>query len=198
MTESDILRALGEYCRKRKFRFFAHVKDGSYYGRQQRILDGFAVKDRQFINLFTEGFEVKVSRSDFLRDVKWQEYLPVCSSFYFVVPENMVGPHELPEGIGLIFCNERGALTIIKKARRRELDQPKLFEVFKYLVFNRTYSETEKVKAAVRKVRKLESKAAEDERTIKNWRDSYYDVQNELYALKRGRPAMAVPEGYQL
>ncbi|MDT8900928.1 MmcB family DNA repair protein [Anaeroselena agilis] len=185
MTESDVIRALARYCRDRKFRFFAHVKDGSYYNRQQRILDGFVVKERQFLNPVTEGFEVKVSRSDFLRDDKWQEYLPVCTSFYFVVPEGMVTTDEVPEGIGLIYCNERGILTIIKKARRRDLDQARLFEIFKYLVYNRTYSETEKVKAAARKVRRAERGLEEAQKTIKNWRDRYYDVSNELHTLKR-------------
>lgn len=187
MTEADIIRALVRYSKEKKFRFFAHVKDGSYYNRQQRILDGFAVKERQFLNPVTIGYEIKVSKSDFLRDVKWQEYLPVCTTFYFVVPEGLITANVLPDGIGLMYCNERGILTIARKASRREIDQSRLFEVFKYLVYNRTYSETEKVKAAARKIRRVEHDLTEANGTIKNWRDRYYDVSNELYALKRNR-----------
>ncbi len=187
MTESDILRALAGYCRERKFRFFGHVKDGSMYSRQQRILDGFAVAERQFLNPVTVGYEVKVSRSDFLRDEKWQEYLPVCTTFYFVVPDGLIAAGELPEGIGLMYCSDSGAITIIKKARRRDLDKDRLFEVFKYLVFHRCYPETEKVKAAAKRVRRLERDLADNQKTIQNWRDRYVDVRNELHELKRGK-----------
>jgi hypothetical protein len=187
MNEAFIISALSRYSREHKFRFFAHVKDGSYYGRQQRILDGFAVQERQFLNPVTVGYEIKVSRSDFLRDDKWQEYLPVCTSFYFAVPHGLITPNELPEGIGLIYCSDTGVLTIIKRAKRRGLDQSRLFEVFKYLVYNRTCSETEKVKAAAKKVRRVERDLDESQKTINRWKNSYYEVQNELYALKRRR-----------
>jgi Uncharacterized protein conserved in bacteria len=187
MTESDILRALAKDCREHKRLFFAHVKDGSGYTRQQRILDGFAVQDRQFLNPVTIGYEVKISRGDFLRDDKWQEYLPVCTTFYFVCPPQIIDNDDLPDGIGLMYCNDEGRLSLQKRAKRRELDQARLFEVFKYLVYNRCYSETAKVKAAARRVRGGERDLARAQKEIKNWKDNYFGVQNELYSLKRKR-----------
>lgn len=55
MNESDILRALSLDCREHKKLFFAHVKDGSYYARQQRILDGFAAEFDRLQILEAEG-----------------------------------------------------------------------------------------------------------------------------------------------
>lgn len=193
MTESDIIQALAKHCRDRNFRFFAHVKDGSPYYRQQRILDGFAVKDRQFLNSVTEGYEIKVSRSDFLRDGKWEEYLPVCTSFYFVTPEGLVSPDELPPGIGLLYCSERGVITLVKKAKRRETDQARLFELFKYLVLNRTYSETEKVKAALKKIRRIERDAAKDKLTISRQSREYKELYLEHRALRRAIRTVHIP-----
>lgn len=53
-------------------------------------------------NRETRGYEIKVSRADFLADKKWQEYLKYCSKFYFVAPTGIIKPNELPPEIGLI------------------------------------------------------------------------------------------------
>lgn len=53
-------------------------------------------------NRETRGYEIKVSRSDFLADKKWQEYLKYCRVFYFVAPTGIIKPSELPPEIGLI------------------------------------------------------------------------------------------------
>lgn len=50
----------------------------------------------------TRGYEIKVSRADFLADKKWQSYLPYCSWFYFIAPEGIIKPEELPDGVGLM------------------------------------------------------------------------------------------------
>jgi hypothetical protein len=53
-------------------------------------------------NRETRGYEIKVSRSDFLADKKWREYLKYCRVFYFVAPAGIIKPSELPPEIGLI------------------------------------------------------------------------------------------------
>lgn len=53
-------------------------------------------------NRETRGYEVKVSRVDFLQDKKWESYLKFCSWFYFVAPEGIIKAEELPDKIGLI------------------------------------------------------------------------------------------------
>ena len=48
------------------------------------------------------GYEIKVSRGDFLQDKKWKDYLQFCNYFYFLAPKGIIKPDELPKEIGLI------------------------------------------------------------------------------------------------
>lgn len=57
------------------------------------------------------GYEVKVSRSDFMSDVrsgKYRRYLPFFRRFYFACPAGMVKKKEVPEGMGLIVRSDKG------------------------------------------------------------------------------------------
>lgn len=55
--------------------------------------------------------EVKVSRADFLSDVrsgKWQNYKRFSCRIFFACPAGLIEPHEVPEGAGLWhFVNDR-------------------------------------------------------------------------------------------
>jgi hypothetical protein len=53
-------------------------------------------------NRETKGYEIKISRADFLSDKKWQEYLKFCTWFSFVAPIGLIEKDELPEKIGLV------------------------------------------------------------------------------------------------
>ena len=53
-------------------------------------------------NRETKGYEIKVTRSDFLNDRKWQEYLKFCTWFSFIAPKGVIKKEELPENIGLV------------------------------------------------------------------------------------------------
>lgn len=64
-------------------------------------------------------YEVKVSRGDFLNDIrteKYKGYLEHCHRFYFAVPAGMISKDEVPIGAGLIVRGERGWSTI-KRAK---------------------------------------------------------------------------------
>lgn len=56
-------------------------------------------------------YEVKISRSDFQRDVfegKYKSYLPFCNYLYFATPSGLTKKEEIPEGCGLITCGDKG------------------------------------------------------------------------------------------
>ena len=60
-------------------------------------------------------YEVKVTRSDFLKDVrteKYGKYLPFVSRFYYAIPRQLVSVKDLPEGIGLIQRGPNGWHTL--------------------------------------------------------------------------------------
>lgn len=46
--------------------------------------------------------EIKMSRSDFLADKKWQKYLPYATHLYFLSPKGIIKPEELDPRVGLI------------------------------------------------------------------------------------------------
>lgn len=61
------------------------------------------------------AYEVKVSQSDYRRDItagKWQTYLPFSAGVIFAVPAGLVERSALPEGCGLIVRNADGWRTI--------------------------------------------------------------------------------------
>jgi len=105
--------------------FIPECKNGSsLYGGGHRRLDAWAMK-RAWANPCYYGYEIKVSRSDFLQDDKWREYLPLCNEFSFVAPKGIIQPEELPDGIGLIIVASTGTRLFTKrKAAHREIEEP--------------------------------------------------------------------------
>lgn len=83
------------------------------------------------------GCEIKVSRSDFLNDNKWQNYLPYCTEFYFVSPPGIIGPEEVPEQAGLMVCTKNCKKLITKKkAPVRDIEIPQ--SILIYILMCRT------------------------------------------------------------
>lgn len=82
------------------------------------------------------GYEVKQSRSDFLKDHKMQDYLPYCNEMYLVCPHGIVDPNEVNESFGLIFVASTGTKLITrKKAPWRDVQIPEQF--YRSLLFSK-------------------------------------------------------------
>jgi hypothetical protein len=87
-------------------------------------------------NQVVYGYEVKVSRNDFLRDQKWHQYLDYCNEFYFACPSGLIDPSELPREAGLVWTSKnRTRLYTKKKAPRRTNPIPE--SVFRAILCNR-------------------------------------------------------------
>ena len=52
------------------------------------------------------GFEIKVSRADFLQDAKWQSYSRFCSSLSVACPEGLIKPEEIEAPFGLMWVKK--------------------------------------------------------------------------------------------
>jgi hypothetical protein len=63
------------------------------------------------------GFEIKVSRGDFLADKKWAMYEEFCSSLAIVCPHGLIQSEEIPDPYGLLWIDEHGFLKWKKRAR---------------------------------------------------------------------------------
>lgn len=77
-------------------------------------------------------YEIKVSRSDFMQDNKWPEYLGACTEFYFAVAPGVMDPKECPDEAGMLVATTNGGRLICKKkAPKREPDYHRIFNVIK-------------------------------------------------------------------
>ena len=138
VTSTDIKLALKEFHSNKPSYFITECKTCStYFPDPQGLLkfDGLAIT-KSYTKPKIIGYEIKVSRSDFLQDNKWHLYLQYCNEFFFVVPKGLIKKDELPENVGLIYYNpDSSTLRTVKKSLYRQIDEP--VGVYKYIIFSR-------------------------------------------------------------
>jgi hypothetical protein len=104
--------------------FVPECKNGPTWGGTHFRLDAW-VMNRSWSRMCMTGYEIKVTRSDFLHDQKLQTYLPLCHQLYMVAPKGIVHDNELPAEIGLMEVASTGnRLLTRKKAPHRTIDPP--------------------------------------------------------------------------
>lgn len=112
--------------------------DSTFFSKRLLILDLW-VMTKSWKNNHIYGYEIKVSRSDFLRDNKWREYLKFCTDFYFVCPKNVILPEEVPQDVGLLFTSINCKKLFTKKmAVTRDVTIPE--NLYKYILMWRAKS----------------------------------------------------------
>lgn len=135
----DILVALSK--RHSKDLFLTQVKTGPTVligAPRLYILDGLAIS-RSWRRPKFHGYEVKVSRSDFLSDDKWLAYLDYCHAFSFACPAGLIKPEELPPEVGLVELRENGRLHTVRAARIRSVEIPR--EMLYYIIISQLDSD---------------------------------------------------------
>lgn len=114
--------------------FIPECKNGSSSNGHCRM-DAWAMV-KSWSNPRSYAYEVKVSRSDFIGDNKWQSYLPYCNELYFVCPHGLIVPEEVPDPCGLIYASKNGAmLQTKKKAGYRAVQIPE--SLYRYVLMAR-------------------------------------------------------------
>lgn len=101
LTAHDIqaaIRRLGGF-------YGVYVPEFTYAGR--RVDAAIIDVSKRWIR----GFEIKVSRSDYLRDEKWHEYTEFCSSLTIVCPQGLIRKDEVPAPFGLLYVLNNPILT---------------------------------------------------------------------------------------
>ena len=82
-------------------------------------------------NYIITGYEIKVSRSDWLSEMKQPEksiaISQYCDHWYLVAPQGVLGIEELPNGWGYIQASEKSLRTKIKAPKRETVDIKKQF-----------------------------------------------------------------------
>lgn len=89
---------------------------------QLAVLDMWVMR-KSWSNMSFIGYEIKISRSDFMRDDKWPKYLPMTNALYIVTPPKLLAPDEIPVDCGLLEPRG-GKLTTKKVAPYREIEVP--------------------------------------------------------------------------
>jgi hypothetical protein len=103
--------------------FVPECKDGPTHGANHFRVDAWAMA-RSWAHPCMVGYEIKVSRSDFLGDVKWRAYLPLCNQFYFACPPKLIDPSELDDDVGLVYCYAGPSrVRTVKKAKHRVIER---------------------------------------------------------------------------
>jgi hypothetical protein len=97
----EIITALKKRYELDSCGFFPEVPTGHDVNGDLR-LDGVNLQ-RSGQDLHVQGFEVKVSRSDFLRDNKYHLYSQYVNALTLVCPSGMIQREEIPEHIGLMW-----------------------------------------------------------------------------------------------
>ena len=126
MTQFDagqVLRLLA--ARHAKDVFVPECKTGETWRRTMHRADAWAM-NRSWVNLTFSGYEIKVSREDFVGDDKWPAYLPLCHQFWFATAPGVIhGKDEVPAAAGwLEMTGGGGRLLVRKKAPRRDIEPP--------------------------------------------------------------------------
>jgi hypothetical protein len=114
VNSSEILKLLAE--RHSKDVFIPECKDGPSQGVSGYLRMDAWVMPRSWSKMSCICYEIKISRSDFLKDKKWQNYLKYCNEFYFAAPHGIIDHRELPPEAGLLVCSKNGARLFLKKA----------------------------------------------------------------------------------
>lgn len=130
LGEKRITEALREKHERAEDIFADQVKIGP---AGSKIIDAVAIK-KTWSPRTVIGYEIKISRQDFLNDQKHPIYMENCNIFYFVTPKGIIKDGELPKGAGhMIYNPETCKLRTIKKAPYRK--QPINPDVLLHIMF---------------------------------------------------------------
>jgi len=124
-------------ARHNKDVFVPECKDGPSWGGAPMRLDAWAMR-KSWANPCTWGYEIKVSRQDWLRDDKWHLYRDLVNEFYLVSPPEIIQISEVPADCGLYWVSKNAKiLQIKKKSPRLALDPAREAILMQYVLQSR-------------------------------------------------------------
>lgn len=122
MTSHDIIQRLRTRYPEPEHAFFEEVSNAAGFGRS-RSADAIAMNTWPSRGLTIHGFEVKVDRRDWVRELKdpakAEAFFHRTHCWWLVVSDPaIVHPGELPEGWGLLVPRGKGLTAAVEAARR--------------------------------------------------------------------------------
>lgn len=137
------------------------------------------------------GYEVKVSRSDFRREIRHPEKrayaMSIVDRFYFACPAGLILPHETPEDCGLVWVYE-GRTRVQQKAPRLETRGLKRRELAALLRYQLN-------PAALRSLKARAARADEVERLYRERAEEAHEAAEAAYGALARLAGHLVQEG---
>lgn len=155
-TSADLMAALARRYPVGQFALLEQVANGTG-SRANRWCDAIAMSLWPSRGLELIGFELKVYRGDWLRELKnprkAEEIAPFCHRWYVVTPQGLVLEGELPPAWGLLELRG-GKLHCVREA---PLAEPKAFDYWMLAAILRRASESMVPKSALGALAKSEA-----------------------------------------
>lgn len=125
MTSTKVLQRLEQHWKPGAHAWLYEVRNSTGYSRVARTADALVCSCWPSHGLWLAGIEVKVSRSDWLHELKqpekaW-EVQKFCDYWWLAAPEGVARVDEMPERWGLIELRGRN-VCVVKRAPKLEPD----------------------------------------------------------------------------
>jgi hypothetical protein len=126
MTSEDLRSLIRLRYPSPEWAYFPEARNGTGFGRVVRTADALVMGLYPSRGMPVIGFEIKVSRGDWVRELrapdKAEEIARFCDQWYLVVPdEKLVQAGELPASWGLMLPASKGdKLRIVTEAKQQE------------------------------------------------------------------------------
>lgn len=128
MTSGDIVNALRDHYDPKAYAMLTEVRNATGFGGRTRTADALVMSLWPSRGIHLIGFEVKVSRNDFAKELadpsKAEEFARFCAQWFIAAPKGLIKPEELPPGWGLCEVAETGKVRFVKPSPPREPEPP--------------------------------------------------------------------------
>lgn len=130
LRESDVVGAVRKLYMQNGMVVLSQVRNGTGYTRSVRTADILAISTWPSRGLYTEGFEVKTSRSDLIRELadpaKADDMAGYCTRWWIACSEGLTEGIIIPENWGVISVDAKLKAKVTKQAitqEPRKMDQ---------------------------------------------------------------------------
>lgn len=139
MGEADLYRMIAAKHPPPAWACFSQVRNGTGYSRKQdRTADALAMSLWPSRGIDLHGFEIKIARNDWLRELKnpekAEELAAYCDRWWMVAPSTeVIRPDELPTRWGLMVPKKKKLVTLVKAEAltAKALDRPLLASILR-------------------------------------------------------------------
>ena len=196
LTAEDVRALLRKHYDGRAYAMLEEVRNGTGYGRRERYADALVVSLWPSRGIWFAGIEIKVSRSDWLAELKnpakSAEIQRWCDYWWIAAPEGLVRTGELPPTWGLLSCSSGGKISVEHAAPKLEASPPSA--AFVAAIMRRAAEAQKEAVGVIREEARKEALSECDENAIKKLRDEAYQAQRRAAMLQQDNARLT--EGY--